>query len=279
MLQKKNYLELLERSFPGIKANIARYEALGFSWAAGNLFLHEDKGEVLSHAAFFECPLLVEGQWHSVGALDAICTEVSHRGQGLATRLIRQALEWAEGRCETIILFTDLLSFYERLSFRAIQESRFRLSGPFPKGSHSLRPVIAPQDNDLFLRCFRERQSVSNRLWIKDSGQIASFNALFATYPTYRSIYYSPSIDGFICYRLEEDTLHLLDVVARKMPPLELILNHLPTVVNEVYFYFSPDRFTDKAIPEPYVYDDIHLMVHGPWPCTKPFMISPLSRS
>ena len=177
-----------------------------------------------------------------------------------------------------MLLFTEIPAFYERLSFRQIQEHRFHLRRSCPKGAQSLRPVIAPQDNDLFHRCFREREPISNRLWIKDNGLIASFNTLFATYPTYWSVHYSPAIDGLISYQLKDKTLHLLDIVASKMPSLDVILNHLPEEVDDIYFYFSPDRFTDEAIPEPYLYDHGHLLIHGPWPISNPFMISPLSR-
>ena len=62
------------------------------------------------------------------------------------------------------------------------------------------------------------------------------------------------------------------------MPTLDVILSHLPTAIEEIYFYFSPDRFTDKATPEPYLYDKGHLMIHGTWPAVHPFMIAPLSR-
>ena len=210
---KTSYLELLESSFPGIKSNILRCQALGFPWAASKLFLKEDKGETLSHAAFFECPILVEGQRYNMGALHAICTKPSRQGQGLATQLIQEALFWAKERCDMTLLFTEIPSFYKRFSFQSVQEHRFRLPCAHPKGTHALRPVVAPQDDDLFLRLFRNREQVSSRLWIKDSGAIASFNTLFATYPTYWSLYYSSVIDGFISYFLEDKTLHLLDVL------------------------------------------------------------------
>ena len=275
---EESYLDLLEESFHGIKSNIVRCKALGFPWPPGKLFLKENKDETLSHASFFECPILIEGQWHKMGALHAICTKASHREQGLATHLIQEALHWAQERCEMTLLFTEIPLFYERLSFHCVQEYRFHLPCLHPKGTQSLRPIVAPQDNDLFLRCFREREPTSNSLWIKDNGAIASFNTLFATYPKYWSLYYSPAINGFISYFLEDKTFHLLDVVASKMPSLDLILSHLPTAIDEIYFYFSPDRLTDKAIPKPYLYDNGHLMIHGTWPRVNPFMISPLSR-
>ena len=272
------YLKLLEESFPGIKANILRCKNLGFPWAASKLFLKEINDEVVAHAGFFECPLLVEGQWHKMGALHAICTQVAHRSQGLASQLIQEALLWAKDRCEFIILFTEIPKFYERLSFHSVQEYRFHLPCKHSKGSKSLRPIHAPNDDSLFLRIFREREPISNHLWVKDNGSIASFNTLFATYPTYWSLYYSQSIDGFISYLIEGKTLHLLDVVAAKIPLLDVILDHLPTAIEEIYFYFSPDRLTDAAAPEPHLYDKGHLMIHGPWSSIKPFMISPLSR-
>jgi len=278
MIDQRPYLQLLEESFPGIGANIAHFEALGFTWGSGQVFVEEEKGEVISHVGFLECPILIDGQWSKIGAVHGICTKSSHRGQGLASQLILRALEWAKSRCARVMLFTEIPAFYEKLSFRFIQEYRFHLPCRSPKGSQPLRPVIGPKDNELFLRCFREREPASNHVWIKDDGAIAAFNTLFATYPTFWSLHYSPVMDGFISYSLEGKTLHLFDVIAKKMPSLDLILDHLPTAIEEIYFYFSPERLTADAAPEPYLYDKGHLMIHGAWPDLKPFMIAPLSR-
>jgi hypothetical protein len=79
-ISKKSYVNLLEKSFPGIKDNIVRCEALGFTWEASKLFNKEENGEVLSHVALLECPMLVEGQWHNMGALHGICTKSTHQG-------------------------------------------------------------------------------------------------------------------------------------------------------------------------------------------------------
>jgi GNAT superfamily N-acetyltransferase len=278
MIEQKSYSKLLEESFPGINDGIARWEVLGFSWGSGKLFLKEEKGEVVSHASFLECPMIVEGRWTKIGILHAICTKATHRGQGLASQLILEALQWAKERCEFTMLYTKIPPFYEKLSFRFIQEYRFHLQCRRPQGSQSLRPLTAPKDNALFLQCFHEREPLSNLVWIQDNGEIASFNTLFPTYPGYWSLYYSPAINGFISYLLEGSTLHLLDVIASKIPSLDLILDHLPVPIDEIYFYFSPDRLTDIAAPQPYLYDKGHLMMHGDWPKIKPFMISPLSR-
>ena len=277
MIEKKAHLNLLEGSFPGIKASITRWEALGFSWPSIS-FLKEANGEFVSHVGFLEYPLLIEDNLFQVGALHAICTKETHRHQGLASALIQEALNWSKDRYAFVVLFTEIPQFYEKLSFQCIPEHRFHLHCQHANGWQSLTPVISPKDNPLFVRAFETREPLSNHVWMKDTGTIASFNALFATYPTYWSVYYSQAMDGFISYFLENKTLHLLDIVAAKIPSLELILDHFSTPIDEIYFYFSPDRLTNSATSQPYLYDNGHLMVHGNIPNIKPFMISPLSR-
>jgi hypothetical protein len=269
---------LLEASFPKIGCNIARYEALGFSWSFSRPFLKEKKGEVLSHVGFLEYPIWVNGQRRKVGALHAICTRKDCRRQGLASQLIEEALQWAEDSYESVVLFSEIPSFYEKLSFRCLPEYRHHLTCSWPQGRQALVPLTSTKDDALVLRCFQQRAPLTSQVWVEDRGAIACFNALFATYPTYGTLYYSPSIDGLISYFLKDGALHLVDVVASKIPSLDQILSHLPSPIEEIYFYFCPDRLTREAIPEPYQWDNSYLMVHGNWPDAEPAMISPLSR-
>jgi hypothetical protein len=161
--------------------------------------------------------------------------------------------------------------------------SRFG-KGRYPKGSQPLIPLSAPKDSPLFFQCFQNRAPTSNHLWVKDNGNITVFNALFATYPNFWSLYYSSSLNAILSYQLENKTLHLFDIIADKIPSLDAILDHIPAEMEEIYFYFSPDLLTDQAIAEPLLYDNKlgdfsgYLMVHGKWPKVNPFMISPLSR-
>ncbi|MBS0649672.1 MAG: GNAT family N-acetyltransferase [Verrucomicrobia bacterium] len=275
--ERPSYLDLIEESFPGFNANLARCETLGFALES-KPFLKEERGEILSHVGFLEYPLLIDGRMHQAGALHAVCTKAAYRKQGLSSELIQKALQWAKDEYEFVILFTAIPQFYEKLSFRRIQEYRFHLRSPHPKGSKPLTPLTAPKDSALFLSHFHRRAPSSNHLWVKENGIVATFNALFGTYPSYWSLHYSPSMDGLLSFDLKDKTLHLYDVIAGNLPTLDQILDHLPSAIDEIYFYFSPDLFTNAAIAEPYLYDKGHFLVHGNWPQTKPFMISPLSR-
>lgn len=283
MKDKRPHLQLLEEAFPTITANIARCEKIGFTWES-TPFLKELGSEAISHVGLLDYPLFIEGKKHSIGALHAICTKVAYRGQGYASQLIHEAINWAKDRYDCLLLFTEIPQFYEQLSFRAIQEHRFFLPCHHPKGLRPLFELTVPKDTALFIRCFRDRAAVSGRFWVEDNGQIASFNTLFGTYPTYWSLHYSPACDAIFSFVIKDKTLHLFDIIAKKIPPLEMILDHLPSAIEEIYFYFSPDLVTDAASCKPLVCDNSmadfsgYLMVHGNWPEVHPFMITPLSR-
>lgn len=283
MFQNNPYVKLLEESYPGMTSNILRCEALGYPWDS-KPFVKEEKDEILSFVGVLEYPLLIEGKWHIAAALHAICTKASHRNRGLASQLIQEVLKWAKNQYEFVVLFTEIPKFYERLAFKHIQEYRFHLTCEKPGGTKSTKPLTYPEDNALFHRYFQNRSPVSNHFWVKENGTIASFNTLYATYPIYWSLHYSPSLNAILSYQIEDRTLHLYDIIASEIPSLDVILDHIPAPIEDIYFYFSPDRLTHAAIAEPLSCDKKnvdfsgYLMVHGNWPPIKPFMISPLSR-
>lgn len=285
MTTEKPYVNLLEEAFPGIRSTITRCRNLGFSWQAlgfsgngGHVFVKERDGNIASHVAVLDCRVLLDEKWHRMAALHAVCTKKNYQGQGLASELVFEALQWAKSHFEFQILFTEIPSFYERLDFAAVQEHRFSLKQSFPKGGRFLAAMASPKDDSLFLRCFKDRRPLSHHFWVEDRGEIASFTTLFGTYPTYWSLYYSEDFDGLVSWYFEGDTLHILDIVADILPSFELIMEHLPQQVNEIYFYFPTDRLGITTTAEPYLYDKGHLMVQGVLPTTEPFMIAPLSR-
>lgn len=162
-LKKNIVLDLLDESFPGLKANALRCEALNFPWAS-RAFLKEECHQVLAHVGLLDYPMLIDDHLFKAGALHAICTKVGHRGQGLASQLIQEALAWCKDRYQFVFLFTEIPGFYERLSFRPIQEYRFHLTCRHAKGSQTPIPMVSPHGLRIFdrrLRCLpRSRFSV-----------------------------------------------------------------------------------------------------------------------
>lgn len=71
MIKDNSYLNLLVASFPGIRANIIRWETLGYFSIP---FLQEENGEPVFHVGFLEYPIFIEGRQCKAGTLHAVCT-------------------------------------------------------------------------------------------------------------------------------------------------------------------------------------------------------------
>ena len=95
MVEKENYLNLLEESFPGLKTNILHGEMAGFRWES-RPFLKKLGKEICSHVGCLEYPMLIEGHRYKAGGLHAICSKITHRGQGLASELIHEVIAWTK---------------------------------------------------------------------------------------------------------------------------------------------------------------------------------------
>lgn len=277
MIPNASCLNLLGSCFPGIKTNILRCESNGIAWIS-KPFVKEANGETISHVGLLDYPMLINGQRVKAAGLHAICTREDYREQGLSSELILEALAFADERYDLVILFTEIPEFYEKLSFHTIKEHQFRLPVAHKGGTKSLTPMKVPEDVALLRKCFDERASLSNLMWVDAGCEISAFNALFATYPDFWSLHYSSSLDAIISFELEGKTLRLFDIVAKQLPSLEQILDHMPSEIEEIYFYFSPDLFAKDTASEPQRYDDGFFMVRGNWTQDKPFMIPLLSR-
>ena len=253
-----------------------RCRRLGFEWFKKR-FVKKVRGKVVSHVGLIDYPMMIQGQLYNVGALHGICTEKQHRGRGFASELIYEALQWSSSRVDFVVLFSKIPSYYEMFSFREVRETRFYLPISHQGGSRSLREMSSPKDDALFVRLFASRAPLSERVWVKDRGEFASFNTLNISYPKFWTLHYSPSTDMIFSFIIVEKTLHLFDVVAKTLPSLEMILDHLSTGIDRIYFYFTCEQFTDKAVSEPYQFVQEQFMVLGKWPGQDPFMISPIS--
>ena len=285
MIKEQAYVNLLEESFPGIRNTIAYCQNLGFSWQelgfsgkGGQVFLKKIDNEIVSHVAVLECPIMIDEKWYKMAALHAVCTKKDYQKRGFASELVTESLQWAKQTSDLQILFTDIPSFYERLGFTKLQEHRFLLKQKFSKGIKEAHAISTPKDDSLFLRCFSQRAPLSKHFWIKDHGEIASFTTLFATYPSYYSLYYCKEFDGFISWYFEGTTLHLLDIVAASIPKLQDIMQYLPQDIDQIYFYFPTDVLAINAIADAHNYDNAFLMSNKKLDIKKPFMIAPLSR-
>ena len=179
--------------------------------------------------------------------------------------LMEELLEYCEGRFETLELGTANPEYYEPFGFRIVPEHCFVAKIPSScSGAEGFRPFDLSLDGELTRldRLLTERTPVSHVAGVVNELDIFKFSQGRS------DLHYCRELDCFAVFERIESRLALYDVIARELPPFDRLLSALSFTVgsvDEVGFYFSPDRFDVDARPELFRYDDDHFMVRGPF--------------
>ncbi len=80
-------------------------------------------------------------------------------------------------------------------------------------------------------------------------------------------MWYAEDLDAILCFKIEDATLRLYDLVAIQIPTLEQVISRIDAPLKRVEVYFTPDQIDAQLAPEPHVVDgDSRLMVRGEFP-------------
>ncbi|MFO0578553.1 MAG: GNAT family N-acetyltransferase [Polyangia bacterium] len=270
---------LFGEAFPRLPAAIERAAALGTRWARTTtpfaLFAGE---EAVAHVGVLAHPMWLDGKLRTFAGIHAVCTRQDRRRQGLARRLLQEALAWADARYDAVKLHTDLPEVYAPHGFRPLPLSRFRSTREPARGIEKrlLAPSTCPADEALLRRLLAQRTPVSLRCSSADDGWLLITDAaILGTLDT--QLWYLPQQDAIVGVGEAEDGEPLItEVLAARLPPVEIVLAALPQP-GPARFAFAPERFDADAQPVPAPPEAGLLMVRGDWPETlAPLGLSPL---
>ena len=281
---------LLGRVWPGLPAGVARAQALGFAWAGVSTpFVLWEEARAVGHVGVIELPLVIGGRSCRVGSIHAVCTDPDHRGRGLGTALMREALAACRGRYDTVVLTTLVPDFYAKLGFRGVREHAFSRALPPSRPAPGGRVLTdAPDDVRLLRRLLERRAPVSERLGSLEDGTVFLI-ALMLTWGDLSRVHYHAALDAITVHEVRERTLVLYDVVAPAIPPLPALAAAIGAGTDRVMTFFAPDRLGDGFRAEPWdraraeaMGDEwfAGLMALGPLPgAGGELMLPPLSRT
>lgn len=269
---------LFETSFPGLPAGIARAEAAGVPWPSVTTpFALFDGDEAVSHVGVLLQPMRVDGEDRLVAGVHAVCTRPSHRERGLARRLLREACAFADQHTPLSELSTDDPPIYTGHGFRVAEVCRF-VAGPAAPSvviTRPLRPSASEADLTLLRGLLRRRAPASSRLGTREPGWLVLTDAALSRRLD-TVFWHLPEHDAVIAWEASGDDVHVLDVIAPRLPPREVVLSALPPRRGRVLWSFSPDLLDPEATPEPIPASSGAFMTRGPWPSLGPIGLSPL---
>lgn len=256
--------DLLDRVFPGVREVARNAKSMGASWeSVSTPFISFEGERAISHVGVIEIPLVLMGRKVKVGSIHGVATHPDHRGRGYFRRAMEAALQYCDGRYETLILTTEHPEYFEPFGFRVLTEHGFKATCN-SKGRDGLRLLDTESASDIALlhRLLEMRESVSNIVGVINEKGVFCFNE------GSRPLRYAPELDVVVCMEMEETQLKLFDIVGPKMPTLTSLLETIPRDVEEVWINFSPDKLSVETEATSRLFDHdgpSHLMARGPF--------------
>lgn len=117
--------DLLERAFPEAERALFERQTLAdstFRLRYGRAAIAPD-GRLLGYVRIFARRMLVRGVAVPAGGIGSVATAPDARGNGIATALLRDAIEVMRGEGMRVsFLFTGIPAFYERLGYRVVRQ-------------------------------------------------------------------------------------------------------------------------------------------------------------
>ncbi|MEM7583619.1 MAG: GNAT family N-acetyltransferase [Acidobacteriota bacterium] len=285
--QRDAALRLFGAVWPHLPGGIESARRLGSDWfEVSTPFTAYDGERLVAHAGVITCQLAVAGEPYNVAAIHGVCVHPEYRGQGLARRVLEEALRFIENAgLETTILWSEKVDLYRRFSFVPTPEHVFAAPAPAasPCPAFGLDLGMEPHRELLRLR-LRQRRPVSNTIAAADDGW--HFLIDLGLWPEAQDYLFAlPEQQAIMVCQLEHGKLRLFDVVAAEPPPARLLVGAAEQLfgseVEHLEVYFSPDRIELDAEPRSHPIEDV-LMVRGLnlLPTTAgPFGLSPFTRT
>jgi len=200
-------------------------------------FSHENR--IIANVSVNRMELMIFGEMHKAIQIGTVMTEKSHRGQGLASRLMEKVLKEYDEEYSFYFLAADekAVPLYERYGFSPVKTKRFILD----TSSYSKRdkPLV---HETISIEDLLEYKRTSLPLSTKFSAIGDDHILIFYYVHGFDRFIYKLSGDTLVLFEMEDKELHLYDVLSRtKVDLKEITEKILPEDAEKVIFHFLPD--------------------------------------
>lgn len=216
-------------------------------WWAGDYlpYAFEEDGRLLSNVSVNRMRFLLDGQERRFIQLGTVMTDPAYRHQGLASRLMRAAMDDFAGRCDGFYLFGDLgaLGFYDQLGFSRICETRYTLRASAREAllcSPAREGGFAPVDPADAAMKARYVDLVRCGAPYAALEQLSRLSLTMFYTASMKRVLYAPALDCFAVLERDGGDLCLQSVACAQRLPLEAVLAYLPPFTGTLTLGFAP---------------------------------------
>lgn len=167
--EREPFLDLVEAAF-GKRDEFARYLDADGVVGPGDTWLALDGDRPVSSVQIFDKPIRLRGAVATIGGIGSVATHPDYERRGLATQLLRRAIEDMRARGHALsLLFTARTSFYERLDWFRIPHSTWTLKRSAEPARVDARP-LQRADLDAVARLYERYNRDADGAVVRDAG-------------------------------------------------------------------------------------------------------------
>ena len=203
-----------------------------------------DGGRMIANVSVNRMRFLQNGQERHYIQLGTVMTDKAFRRRGLASQLMRAAMDDMRGACDGFYLFGDLsaLGFYDRLGFARITETRYvlredarqTLSACAARREASARFLpVDPGDAAIAAR-YREVLCSGAAYSAMEHLNRRSLHLFYTR--SLKTVRYCPELDAFCVLGREKGETVLQSVLCAQRLPLEEILSRIDAPIDRLGF-------------------------------------------
>lgn len=223
-------------------------------------------GKVISNVSVNKMDIIIEGKNYKAIQIGTVMTEEQYENLGLARKLMEYVMDEYKDSVDFIYLFANdtVLNFYPKFEFKRLDESEFVMEVDHSidvKQKHNLTKLDLT-NLDILEKFAKGRKPISKILGVEDNNlMMFYFTIVFND-----NIYYIDDLDTIIVMQIEEDELHLYDILILEdnNVDMEEVLSYLVGKdIDRVVFHFIPDDSLEKISANIVSNDDDALFIYG----------------
>ena len=230
-----------------------------------------DGDQMIANVSVNRMRFLQNGRERRYIQIGTVMTDEAFRRRGLASQLMRAAMDDMRGECDGFYLFGNLsaLGFYDGLGFSRITETRYALRGDArqvlseraAERATSARFLPVPPGDAALTARYRQALQGSAPCSALEHVNRRSLHLFYTR--SMKTVRYCPELDAFCVLGREDGETVLKSVLCAQRLPLEDILSRIDTPVDRLGF--APEA-SDAALFEAQPWDggeDYRLFILG----------------
>jgi GNAT superfamily N-acetyltransferase len=255
------------------------FHARGFWNTTYQPYTFFDGDVAVANVSMFSMPLMMKQKMSKVAAVQSVMTHPEYRGKGLMKLLFEKMLLDIDAEFETALLLTEVPELYHPFGFRQVREHYFvaPMKHVPKQGNPGARKLDFFNEDDVRIvrDCFQNHTPISHHFAPLSHDSSFYLNMYRPYY--HEKLYYSEELNVVMVFKVEGGTLHLYDVIGKRLPSLEELCSQIPQPFSQIVFYFYPDLFNVPTF-EP-VATGSHLMVRGRFEVENDYFTLPITAS